>query len=297
MFAKTSTAVIFLLACSAVVCSGQTLVPKKVRVNGVDLHYVEKGSGEPLILIHGGVGDYRSWENQFEEFAKTHRVISYSRRYSFPNNNSLDSRYRAVVTEADDLAAFIKYLKLKRPHLLGLSYGAYAALVLAVKHPGLAGSMVLAEPPVLQLIRDTPDGEKVYQGFRGDLQPVADAFRENDDRLAMTSFNRAMGRDFDKLPKPAAEAMMQNVLALKAINLSPEPFPAISKAKLRQLYIPTLILTGEHTMKINTLIDQALTRLLPNAKHVVVPNSGHALPRENPQFFNRLVLEFLSARK
>ena len=138
---------------------------KKVEVNSVEIHYIEKGSGEPLILLHGGLFDHRSWAPQFEEFAKRYRVISYSRRYSFPNKNTIDPAYRPAISDAADLKALIKKLGLKRVHLVGLSYGAFTGLIFAAENPKMVGSMVLAEPPAHQLIRDLPDGEQLYQVF------------------------------------------------------------------------------------------------------------------------------------
>ena len=80
------------LFCSLLWCqaAGQSAGPIKVRANGVDLHYTERGRGEPLILLHGGQGDYRSWGAQVEALSPHYRVISYSRRYNYPNDNPLD---------------------------------------------------------------------------------------------------------------------------------------------------------------------------------------------------------------
>jgi len=272
---------------------GQNIEPVKITANGIELHYIEKGKGEPLILLHGGIGDYRFWNLQLDEFAKNYRVISYSRRFHYPNKNSLTDKYRTALTEADDLAAFLRKLNLNKVHLVGQSYGALTALIFAVKNPKTVRSLVLAEPPAHQLIRDLAGGEKLYQDFLNELKPVVKAFNENDERRAMVEFSRNMGRDFDKLPAPTAEAMMQNALAIKAINSSSDPFPKISKDKLRRLKIPTLIITGENTVKIHKFVNEELARLLPNAKEVIVPKAGHGSPRENPQFFNEAALDFL----
>jgi pimeloyl-ACP methyl ester carboxylesterase len=274
---------------------GQNSVePVKISAGGVEFHYIEKGRGEPLILLHGGVGDYRAWESQMEEFSKTYRVISYSRRYHYPNKNPLTAEYRTAITEAEDLDAFLRQLKLKRVRLVGTSYGAFTALIFAVKHPKMVRSMVLAEPPAHQLIRDLPGGETVYRDFMNALKPVAESFRQTNDREAMSLFNGILGRKFDRLPPSAVESIMQNSLAIKALVLSDEPFPNISKEKIRRLKIPVLIVTGENTVKIHKLVNQELSRLLPNAEKVEIPNAGHGSPRENPQVFNERVLGFLA---
>jgi pimeloyl-ACP methyl ester carboxylesterase len=270
---------------------------KSVNVNGVEISYVEKGSGEPMILLHGGLFDYRSWQNQFDEFAQKYRVISYSRRYSYPNKNPITAAYRPAITEAEDLKYLLKKLGLKKVHLVGLSYGAFAGLIFALENPKMVVSMVLAEPPAHQIIRDLPGGEASYHEFLDGLKPMVEAFRQGNDRRAIVIFNQKMGRDFDKLPENAAKSMIQNAPALKAINLSPDPFPAISKARLRSLKVPTLMVKGERADRLHSWVSDEIAHLIPNAKTVVIPNAGHNSPRDNPAFFNRTVLDFLDSTR
>ena len=268
---------------------------KSVRVNGVEISYIEKGKGEPLILLHGGLFDYRSWQNQFDEFAQKYRVISYSRRYSYPNKNPITNAYRPAITDAEDLKLLLKDLGLKKVHLVGLSYGAFTGLIFALENPKMVASMVLAEPPAHQIIRDLPGGEASYQEFLEGLRPMVDAFRQGDDRGAIVIFNQKMGRDFDKLPESAAKSMLQNAPSLKAINLSPDPFPAISKEQVRKLKVPTLMIKGERADRLHSWVSDELASHIPNAKTVVIPNAGHNSPRDNPAFFNRTALDFLDS--
>src|SRR5260370_24808141 len=171
---------------------GQGIQPQKIRVRGVELSYIEQGKGEPLILLHGGIGDYRSWEPQIKAFSHYYRVISYSRRYNYPNDNRLTAKNHSAYAEARDLAAFIRKLKLGRVHLVGTSYGAFTALVLNVAHPELVCSLVLAEPPVLQSVRDIPNGAVVYNEFMTAVwEPAAKAFKETDDEGAMRLLSNA----------------------------------------------------------------------------------------------------------
>jgi non-heme chloroperoxidase len=275
----------------------QSLQPTKIRANGVELHYIEEGQGEPLILLHGGQGDYRSWATLMKVLSPQYRVISYSRRYNYPNNNPLTAKYHSAYTEADDLAAFIRKLKLGRVHLVGTSIGAFTALVLAVNHPEMVRSLVLAEPPVHQWVRDTPEGAGVYREFMTTIEePARAAFKAGDDKGAMRFFvDGIIGpRRFDSLPPEGLAAVMQNSRFFKAITLSSDPFPNLSKDKVKRLRIPVLIVTGENTIRIHKLVNEELARLLPKAEQAVIPNAGHGSPRENPEAFNEAVLRFLA---
>ena len=277
--------------------AGQSFQPTKIRVRGVELHYIEQGQGEPLILLHGGMFDYRSWEAQIKAFSQHYRVISYSRRYNYPNNNPLTAKNHSAYVEAGDLAAFIHKLKLGRVHLVGTSYGAFTALALAVEHPELVRSLVLAEPPVLQWLRDTPDGTVVYNEFMTTVwEPAAKAFNEEDDEGAMGILANAFSgtRVFDSLPPERVAAIMQNSRAMKALALSSDPFPTLPKDKVGQLRLPTLIITGQNTIKIHKLVNEELARVLPKATQAIIPQAGHGSARENPQAFNEAVLKFLA---
>jgi pimeloyl-ACP methyl ester carboxylesterase len=119
----------------AIESSGQVVQPLALHVRGAELHYVEQGTGEPLILLHGGQGDYRSWAPQMAALSPHFRVISYSRRYHYPNHNPLTATNHSAYAEAEDLAAVIRTLGLGPVHLVGTSIGAATALVLALQHP------------------------------------------------------------------------------------------------------------------------------------------------------------------
>lgn len=279
---------------------GQSVQPTRIRVHGIDLHYIEKGQGEPLILLHGGQGDYRSWEPQMIALATQFRVISYSRRYHYPNNNPLTAKYHSAYTESDDLAALIRKLRLGRVHLIGTSIGAFTALALAVKHPEMVRSLVLAEPPIHQWMKNSPSGAAAYQEFMTTIwQPAAEAFKRGDDegamRILVDGFAGA-GR-FDKLPSEARAAAMQNSRFFKASTSSSDPFPNLSKDRVRRLRVPVLIVTGENTITLHKLVNEELARLLPKAAQAIIPNAGHGSPRENPQAFNQALLKFFASHR
>ena len=125
---------------------------KHVTAKDADLAYVEAGQGEPLLLIHGGGGDFRFWESQIAVFAKNYRVIAYSRRNHFPNAVSADSTPdNNGDIHGEDAAALIEALGLSQVQVLGHSSGALTALYLAANHPDLVRTLVVNEPNAVGL--------------------------------------------------------------------------------------------------------------------------------------------------
>lgn len=270
--------------------------PTRISVAGVELHYIEHGRGEPLILLHGGQGDYRAWQPQIDALSGEYRVISYSRRYHYPNRNPLQSTNHSALVDADDLAGLIATLRLGSAHLVGTSYGAFTALALAVNQPELVTSMVLAEPPVHSWIATTARGRTLYEErVKTVHEPAGEAFAVGQDEAAMRLFIDAFdGRGtFDRLPAERRRAIMQNAVFFRALTASSDPFPNLSKDAVRRLKMPVLILKGANTDELHGLVTEELGRLLPNARRVIIPDAGHGSPRQNPPAFNAVVREFL----
>lgn len=284
----------FVLIVNLGVLFSQAPVIKSIKAKGAEFHYVEKGGDEPVILLHGGIGDLRSWDSQVAEFSKSFRVISYSRRFHYPNQNPPPRKSFSVFTEADDLYHLMRALKIRRAHLVGASIGAFVALAFAIEHPEMVSSLVLGEPPLHQLVRSRPGGEEIYKSFLTDLGPVKDAFLQGDDRDAMGKFLGVMGRKMDSLPPKAVANIMQNARAVREISLATEPFPAITRGKLAKLKIPVLIVTGEETVRIHRIVDEQLVLMIPKSRHVLISKSGHGAQVENPSEYNAAVLTFLS---
>jgi pimeloyl-ACP methyl ester carboxylesterase len=105
------------------------------------------------------------------------------------------------------------------------------------------------------------------------------------------------GVSLDSAPPERRAALMRNARSFKALTLSTDPFPKLTKAEIKRLRIPTLIITGEATITIHKLVNEELARLLPHAASALIPKAGHASIRENPLAFNRAVFEFLKKQK
>ena len=266
-----------------------------MHVNGVDLTYIQEGDGPTLILLHGGMGDYSSWDPQMAPFAARFKVIAYSRRYSFPNVNRSISKDYSPFTDVEDVAALIRALGLSDVRLVGQSIGGYIALAFALKHPGIVHALVLSEPPAHQLVRNTPAGEAAYQEFFATVwNPARAHFEQHDVQGAMKIFVNGMAGSerFDYLPAAARADVLRNARALQAQTSSSDPFPVLAPELLRALRVPTLVVTSEKAITLHRLVNDELVRQLPQVKSVVIPNAGHGSPRENAPAFNKAVLDF-----
>ena len=145
--------------------SSSEIRTREVQINGLTLHYIELGQGTPVVLVHGTLEDYRTWDGQLEAFSKGYQLLSYSRRYHYPNEWTKDATDFSVTIHARDLAAFIKALNLPPVHLIGHSYGAFIAFLVARDHPEVIRSLTLGELPVMPLLKTTPEGDALLTTF------------------------------------------------------------------------------------------------------------------------------------
>ncbi len=93
----------------------------EIDVNGTRLSYIDEGQGDPVVLVHGSISDYRMWAGQVPVYSQRHRVVAYSRRYHYPHPPPPGGARWSAALHADDLAALIAALGLERPHLVGAS--------------------------------------------------------------------------------------------------------------------------------------------------------------------------------
>ena len=275
---------------------GQLPDGHRIQVNGAQLYYVEQGDGDPIILLHGGQGDYRMWQRHFAAMAAHHRVIAYSRRYHFPNDNALRADYSALV-DADDLAGLITTLHLGSVHLVGTSAGALTALLFALQHPTQVRSLVLAEPPILTWAAENAELAPLYRDFMSRTHVRAQpAFARGDDSLAVGYFIDAFDGEgtFTAMPGERRHAILQNARYFQAITASRAPYPDVSKREVHQLQVPTLVVRGADTPAMNVAVTDELLRQLSRGTRVIIPGAGHGSPRQQPTAFTTAVLQFIA---
>jgi pimeloyl-ACP methyl ester carboxylesterase len=287
------------LALGPAAARGQDEAPlKSIHVNGVDLHYVDRGAGEPVVFVHGGLMDYRELSPVADGLGDRYRTILYSRRYNHPNDNPLRKNHSALV-DAEDLAGLIRALHLGPAHVMGVSYGAVTALVLGLRHPELVRSLVLAEPPLMAWLPGLPGGTPVFEDFMSRLWvPAGRAFKERDRNQALRlTFDYFMGPEASAAVPPEVRAQIAgNLREWEALTTSADAFPMVAKDDVRKLKRPVLLLTGERTYPVAKIIDPELERLLPDARRTVIPEGTHDMCAEQPPACAAAMRAFLGAR-
>lgn len=270
---------------------------RSAHVNGVDLAYLEQGSGDPLILLHGGgATDLRTWGPQIEPFARHYRVIAYSRRYHWPNpwvgdGSDIYSTRRHVA----DLAGLIAALGLNPCHIVGSSYGADIALLFAWEHPALTRSIVLGEPGLARWLPRVPGGAALDAEYLRSMEPAAEAVRRGDLETAARRFIDAVAGPglFDQLPPATRSRVLDNarLLGYERPDLDDSP---LGCAETEKIAAPALLLTGDSSPAMFGLVAEELARCLPGIERAMIPDTAHLLHSMNPDAYNAAVLAFLA---
>ena len=269
---------------------------RPIDVNQTTLHYFECGNGEPLVFVHGGLGDLHTFQPQVQKFATSFRVIAYSRRFSPPNAPPRETDVNPLSNHVADLRALITQLKAAPAHLVGNSYGAYVALALAVDHPELVRSLVLGEPPVLPLLPPKSMGEG-SMGEGSQPLPIRKAFEGSLEDGVRTFMDGICGKGcFDKLPQARRTELLEKQgpeLRSQFMTERSAYMPPLDCGDLGKLTRPTLLVAGERSPAMFLLITAELERCLEGESKVMVPEAGHGMHRENTAFYNQAVMAFL----
>ncbi|UQD95647.1 alpha/beta fold hydrolase [Bradyrhizobium japonicum] len=276
--------------------SSSEMKTKEVGVDGLTLHYIELGQGTPVVLVHGTLEDYRTWDGQLEAFSKGYRLISYSRRYHYPNEWPKDATDFSVSLHARDLAAFIKALNLPPVHLIGHSYGAFIAFLVARDHPEVIRSLTLGEPPVWPLLKTNPEGDALLSAVITRSIATSEAFKQGNDEEGVRRFvNGVLGDgSYEKIPPPVLKRVMDNVQELKGEAASRDLFPPTTCEDVQKVKAPTLLVDGELSPKAFHLVDDMLEHCLPSVERATILAASHQMEVENPQAFNDTVLAFIA---
>jgi pimeloyl-ACP methyl ester carboxylesterase len=251
-----------------------------------------------VILVHGALGDYRAWSQQKALLARQYHVISYSRRYHQPNSptdGAVDYTYRRHV---DDLISLIGALGLGPAHLVGHSYGATVAALVAMERPEMVNSLIMGEPLLFSVLSDRQD--RVALRLQRIALNVVQKLSENgEQRVALREYVKIVtGKNaFGDLPIEALLVITQNAHTLGPMLRTIFEPTAFDQHRARSIKTPTLVVTGELSPTLYQAIGRELDRCLTNSELITLAGASHGLQMDNPADFNEAVLEFLSRNK
>jgi pimeloyl-ACP methyl ester carboxylesterase len=271
-----------------------------VTVGGRRANVIELGSGPPIVFIHGLSGSWQNWLEQLPVFASEHRVIT----FDLPGfgSSEMPSEKISISGYARWVDALLGQLGVESGAVVGNSMGGFIGAELAIQFPARVEQLVLVSAAGLTIENQVPT-------------PVLTALRRFDTRLAaytgwLASRSEALtrrprSRDLifgivahraGKLPGPLVAEQVRGsgkpgfVPALDALTTYP------IRDRLGEIVCPTLIVWGTHDMLVPARDADEFERLIPNARKVVWPETGHVAMLERPSAFNRLLAAFLAEK-
>jgi pimeloyl-ACP methyl ester carboxylesterase len=265
-------------------------------VNGVPLYYEVTGSGYPLLFAHEFAGDYRSWEPQVRHFARRYQVITYNARGYPPSDVPEDVNAYSQELAAKDIVGLLQHLHIAQAHLVGLSMGGYAVLHVGLSHPSVARSLVVAGcgygSVSSERERFQQDSGNIAARLQREGMPaVAEVYARGPTRVQFEDKDPRGWREFAE--QLATHSAIGAALTLLGVQ-GHRPSVYALEAQMRQLRVPTLIVTGDED---EPCLEPGIfmKRAIPSAGLVVMPKSGHTINIEEPDAFNRIVSDFLTA--
>jgi pimeloyl-ACP methyl ester carboxylesterase len=262
-------------------------------VNGVEIAYSEAGEGFPLVWSHEFAGSMESWDPQVHYFSRRYRVITYNARGYPPSGVPETPEAYSQDIAVEDLYGLLRHLGIEQAHVGGLSMGASTALHFGIRHPEMARSLIVAAAGSGS---DDPDE------FRQTWRELSDRLlREGTSALedyasgpTRLQLKRKDPRGWEEFANLLfAHSPVGSGLTMLGVQVARPPLYDWESA-LRGLQVPTLVLTGDED---TPCIEPALfmKRTIPKCGLAVLPQSGHPINLEEPELFNRLCAEFLSA--
>ncbi|SDY79709.1 Pimeloyl-ACP methyl ester carboxylesterase [Geodermatophilus africanus] len=256
-----------------------------VEVGGLSIAYERAGTGPPVALAHGFVGDARStWGSQIEALADEFTVIAWDAPGAGESSDPPEGF--GMGDYVDCFAAFLRALRIERTSLVGLSFGGALVLATCHRHRGLVSSVVLVSG---------------YAGWLGSLG-AEEAHRRlarslQASRLQPDQFVAAM---VPSMFSPSAKGEIVAKFVDSVRTFRPGGFRAMARASvedqshvLADVGVPTLLLYADHDVRAPIAVGEAMHAAVRESELVVLTGPGHVSPVEAPDDVTRELRRFL----
>lgn len=257
-----------------------------VEISSARLYYELAGSGDPVVLIHGGWVDVRNWDEQFAVLARGHRVLRYDVRGHGQSSAPVEG---VSYSDHEDLANLLDHLRIRNEHLVGFSMGSRIAVDYVLAYPERSRSLVVVGP--------------VVSGY---TSPQAEAFRSHNPRIGAVlkaqGHKAAVDYTVDVM-FAGTGGDARTVSRIRAIvndhsfwnyeHESPRRLMS-ANSRLAEVRIPMLVMTSERDVPYCQETADRLATVVSGAEKVVLSTAGHFMMLEQPEGFNRVLSDFLS---
>jgi pimeloyl-ACP methyl ester carboxylesterase len=257
----------------------------RVDVGGLTVAYRRAGTGPPLVLLHGAYEDSRVWRRQLDGLSDAFTVFA----WDAPGFGLSDDPAETFTTAdwGDCVAGFLDAVGLRRPHVLGLSFGSVLALALYQRRPDAVGSLVLASAYAGWAGSLPPEEVKrrIQQGLRELELPPEQFERDWIPTLLTASAGRGLVAEVSTMMRDFHPAGMRAALrGLGEVDL---------RSVLPTIAVPTLLLYGDADVRSPVQVGEDLHAQIPGSTLVVLPGAPHLSNLEQPDEFNTAVRRFL----
>jgi pimeloyl-ACP methyl ester carboxylesterase len=250
------------------------------RLDGVELKYRVVGSGEPVLLIHGGfIADTFVPLLAEPRLVDSYRLITYHRR-GYGDSSRAAAPF-TIKQQADDARALLRHLGISRAHVAGHSYGGVIAIQLSLDAPDLVASLALLEPALVALVPSAP----MFMRLLDSVQ----AMHQCGDRVGATDafLTQVMGPAYrplldEALPSGAFEQAVvdsDTCIGVELEALQRWRFSAEDATRIQQ---PALSVIGGESGPVFDEIHSLLKKWIPRLEELTVPHANHALQYMNP---------------
>jgi pimeloyl-ACP methyl ester carboxylesterase len=260
--------------------------------DGVAIHALDEGRGEPVVLLHGHSLDLRVWDDLAAALLGSgYRVIRYDQR-GHGRSASPAAGYR-LGDHAADLGGLLRHLDAVPAHVVGLSKGGAIALEVALRDPGAVRSLILVAP----LVPDFPLSPELTDSFR----KLARAIRADGVQPAILAqwLQHPLIASAHALPgqRERVETMLLEFPGgdyLATSRDAPDREWTVVE-RLGELAAPTLVVSGERDIPDFAAMASLVAERVPGCALEIVPGCGHLVPLERPEALAAAILAFLTS--
>jgi pimeloyl-ACP methyl ester carboxylesterase len=236
--------------------------------------FIEEGSGEPLVLLHGLFGALSNFGSLIEYFRNYNKVI-----VPLLPLLDMDILHTSVGGLAKFVNRFIEARQLKDVHLLGNSLGGHVAMVHILKHPDRIKSLILT------------GSSGLFENGMGDSYPKRGDYDYIKRKTELTFYDPAMATK--ELVDEVYSITNNRLKVIKIIALAKSAIRNNLGEELNQIKQPTLLVWGNNDTITPPFVAREFNRLIPNSELYFIDKCGHAPMMEVPDEFNTILHKFL----